>query len=85
MTYRVDIVRAALKQLTRLPASVRVSCDRAILSLADEPRPHGCRKIAGSAADWRIRVGVYRVIYEVDDKSAVVRIMRVRHRRESYR
>ncbi len=52
--------------------------------LGETPRPAGCRKLAGSKSDWRIRVGDYRIVYEIDDKSRVVRVMRVRHRREVY-
>jgi mRNA interferase RelE/StbE len=53
--------------------------------LATNPRPSGCRKLAGSVHDWRIRVGDYRVIYEIADAVRIVRINRVRHRREVYR
>lgn len=56
-----------------------------IRTLAEDPRPVGCRKITGSRVDWRIRVGEYRVIYEVDDKAGVIRVMRIRHRKEVYR
>jgi len=42
-------------------------------------------KITGSKNDWRIRIGDYRVIYEIDEKAKHVRIFRVRHRREAYR
>jgi mRNA interferase RelE/StbE len=54
----------------------------AIQKLAQNPRPSGCRKLAGTGNDWRIRVGDYRVIYEIAD---VIRVDRVRHRREVYR
>lgn len=56
-----------------------------IKSLADNPRPQGCRKLAGSKSDWRIRIGDYRVLYEIDDRGNLIRILRVRHRREAYR
>ena len=57
----------------------------AIRALATNPRPPGCRKLAGSKDDWRIRVGDYRVVYEIADAIRSVRINRVRHRREVYR
>ena len=57
----------------------------AIQALATNPRPSGCRKLAGSQHDWRIRVGDYRVIYEIGDAIRIVRVNRVRHRREVYR
>jgi mRNA-degrading endonuclease RelE of RelBE toxin-antitoxin system len=53
--------------------------------LAENPRPLGYRKLTGSKNDWRIRIGDYRVLYEIDEKAKAVRIMRVRHRREVYR
>jgi mRNA interferase RelE/StbE len=58
---------------------------RAIRALATNPRPRGCRKIVGSVADWRVRVGEYRIVYEIDDARRTVRIMYVRHRRDAYR
>jgi mRNA interferase RelE/StbE len=56
-----------------------------IRALAANPRPEGCRKITGSKSDWRIRVGDYRVVYEIDERAKAVRIMRMRHRSEAYR
>jgi mRNA interferase RelE/StbE len=57
----------------------------AIQALAANPRPVGCRKLTGSKHDWRIRAGDYRVVYEIADVIRVVRVNRVRHRREVYR
>jgi mRNA interferase RelE/StbE len=54
-------------------------------ALANEPRPTGCRKLVGSENDWRVRVGNYRVIYEISDEVRIVRIQRIRHRKDSYR
>jgi mRNA interferase RelE/StbE len=56
-----------------------------IRTLAENPRPSGCRKLTGLKNDWRIRIGEYRVLYEIDERAKAVRIMRVRHRREAYR
>lgn len=49
------------------------------------PRPPACRKLTGTKNDWRIRVGDYRVVYEIADEIRIVRINRVRQRREFYR
>jgi mRNA interferase RelE/StbE len=57
----------------------------AIRALATNPQPTGCRKLAGSKNDWRIRVGDFRVICEIADAIRIVRINRVRRRREVYR
>ena len=83
--YEVYLERAAERDLRRLSAKIFARIISEIRALAENPRPHGCRKITGSKSDWRIRVGDYRVIYEIDDKTSVVRVMRVRHRKEVYR
>jgi mRNA interferase RelE/StbE len=83
--YRVLLERAAEKDLSRLPAETHDRVIEAIQALASNPRPVGCRKLTGSKHDWRIRVGDYRVVYEIADVIRVVRVNRVRHRREVYR
>ena len=83
--YRVLLERTAEKDLARLSSEIHARVIAAIQALATNPRPPGCRKLAGSKHDWRIRVGDYRVVYEIADEIRVVRINRVRHRREVYR
>ncbi|MCD6506738.1 type II toxin-antitoxin system RelE/ParE family toxin [Candidatus Poribacteria bacterium] len=58
---------------------------KAVESLVDNPFPSQHRKLRGSEQDYRIRVGNYRVIYQVDTKTKIVTIYHVRHRREAYR
>jgi len=83
--YRVLLERAAEKDLSRLSSEIHDRVVAAIQALAKNPRPPGCRKLAGGKNDWRIRVGDYRVVYEIADAIRVVRVNRVRHRREVYR
>ncbi|MBX3732459.1 MAG: type II toxin-antitoxin system RelE/ParE family toxin [Verrucomicrobiae bacterium] len=83
--HRVLVERAAEKDLVRLSSEMHDRVIAAIQTLADNPRPPGCRRLAGSKSDWRIRVGDYRVVYEIADEIRVVRVNRVRHRREVYR
>jgi mRNA interferase RelE/StbE len=83
--YRVLLERSAEKDLSRLSSETHGRVIRAIQGLAANPRPAGCRKLAGGKNDWRIRVGDYRIIYEIADEIRIVRINRVRHRREVYR
>ena len=83
--YRVLLERAAEKDLARLSSEIHARVIAAIQALATNPRPSGCRKLAGSKHDWRIRVGDYRVVYEIADQIRIVRVNRVRHRREVYR
>jgi len=70
--------------LRQLPKDVLVRAITKIRSLGRNPRPPGCRKITGSRDYWRIRIGDYRVIYEIDDGNNRVNVMRVKHRREVY-
>jgi mRNA interferase RelE/StbE len=83
--YRVVVERSAEKDLRRLPLDMRFRVADALRSLANDPRLVGSRKLAGTKHDWRIRVGDYRVIYEIADSIRVVRVYRVRHRRDAYR
>jgi len=83
--YEVYLERAAERDLRRLPAEIFYRVVPHIKALAQNPRPSGCHKIAGSKSDWRIRVGDYRVIYEIDERAKAVKVMRVRHRRKAYR
>ncbi|MEJ2670713.1 MAG: type II toxin-antitoxin system RelE/ParE family toxin [Deltaproteobacteria bacterium] len=83
--YDVYLERAAERDLKKLPLKVFHRIIIQIKSLGENPRPTGCRKITGSKQDWRIRIGNYRIIYEIDEKSRTVNIMRIRYRREAYR
>jgi mRNA interferase RelE/StbE len=83
--FEVFLERGVEKDLRRLPESIHDRIVRAVDALSRNPRPPGCRKLTGSENDWRIRVGDYRVIYEIADTKRIVRVNRVRHRREVYR
>jgi mRNA interferase RelE/StbE len=83
--YEVSLERAAERDLRRLQKQIRSRVVHALRTLAGTPRPAGVRKLEGSESDWRIRVGDYRIVFEIDDPSKVVRVMRIRHRREAYR
>ena len=83
--FSVLLERAAEKDLARLPARIHDRVIAAIMGLGKNRRPVGCRKLAGSKNDWRIRVGDYRVVYEIAEAVRIVRINRVRHRKEVYR
>ena len=83
--YDVYLEKAAERDLKRLQPKIFQQIIFHIKGLVDTPRPSGCHKIAGTKSDWRIRIGDYRVIYVIDDKAKVIKVMRVRHRREVYR
>jgi len=84
MTYTVLIERYAQKQLMKLSKEEIPAIKQAIASLANNPRPIGCKKLKGEPA-WRIRVGNYRVIYEIDDGNVIVIVITVGHRKNVYR
>lgn len=84
MTYRLFLLPRAQKELTRLPHDSYARLRAAIRSLAEEPRPPGCHKLSGREG-WRIRVGDFRVIYDVEDTSRTVTVLHVGHRRDVYR
>ena len=82
--YRIDLLPSASRALARLAGPLKKRVSARIDALAEEPRPPGCRKLAGSNY-WRIRIGDYRVLYSIEDAILVVLVVRVGHRREVYR
>lgn len=84
-TYRIELTRDAAKSLTGYDRTTQTRIRAAIDALAAEPRPSGSCKLAGGSGEWRIRVGDYRIVYEIYDGRLVVLVVRVAHRREVYR
>jgi len=84
MTYLVIIPKSVQKELDRLPKRIADKILHEIATLEENPRPLNCRKLSGRDT-WRIRVGDYRIIYEIDDKARTVILYRVKHRGDAYR
>jgi len=84
VTYAVLIERRAQRVLAKIAQPQRDRIIAAIQRLGDEPRPAGVKKLSGREA-WRIRVGAYRVLYEIRDSQLIVLIVDVGHRRGIYR
>ena len=82
--YRVELAESAKRDLKKVSPQAKEDILAAIEELADEPRPRGCKKVRGADA-YRIRLGSYRVIYQIFDVRLVVMVVRVGHRREVYR
>jgi mRNA interferase RelE/StbE len=82
--YSVLIKRSAAKELEAVPKKDREKLVVTIQTLATNPRPPGSEKLAGDDK-YRIRHGMYRVLYEIDEATIVVVVVRVAHRREVYR
>lgn len=84
MTYRVEFTNAAAREVRKLDPPIRRRILVAVAELEDDPRPPGARKLVGFDSAWRIRVGDYRILYEVDDIHVLVTVVRVGHRRDVY-
>jgi len=85
VAYRLEFTEAAVQGLSALPRDILNRVHARILALAERPRPRGSVLLQRSRNLRRLRVGAYRVIYQVDDANQVVTIARVRHRRDVYR
>lgn len=85
MSYSVEFTAAAARQVKKLPRPARERLLSAIEKLGDDPRPPGCTKLVGEDTAWRLRVGDYRIVYDVFDDVLTVLIVRAGHRREIYR
>ncbi len=84
MTYTVELETRARREYQGLPILAREQVTDAIDDLEVNPRPPGCKKLVGEDG-YRIRTGDYRILYAVDDRSRIVRVYRIGHRREVYR
>jgi mRNA interferase RelE/StbE len=84
MSYRVLIYPSAQKSLETIVTPAYEAVKDAMLQLGIDPRPHGCVKLIDRDA-WRVRIGAYRVIYEIDDAQQTVTITNLGHRRDVYR
>ena len=80
--YRVQIARRAIKSIQALPRKEQQRVRAAIDLLGQTPRPPGCVAMAGEEHAYRVRVGNYRVVYEVHDEVLLVQVVRVGHRRD---
>lgn len=88
-THTIELRPAAYRELARLPVADRKRVAAVIEALAEDPRPEGCRKLAGASKGrpplWRVRAGAFRVVYQVQDQALVVLVVRVAHRRDAYK
>ena len=83
--YSVVVARRAIRSIARLPRQGQRRVQAAIDLLANEPRPANCVALAGEESVYRVRVGDYRILYEVIDARLEIRVIRVGHRRDVYR
>ena len=84
MKYDLRILPIAEKQLSKLNSPEYDSIKARIYALPDDPQPPDCRKLVDTAG-WRIRSGSYRIVYEIDEATKVVTVLKIAHRKDVYR
>lgn len=85
MTYTIIVPKTVQKQLDTLPDDIYERIAVKIQQLADDPRPDGVVKMKGADNEYRIRIGDYRVRYEINDKELIILLLQCKHRRDVYR
>ena len=85
MTYGIEILPSARRELLAVPKREQKRIDERILALADDPRPSGAKSLVGQNNLYRIRVGDYRVIYRIQDHDLLILVVRIGHRKDVYR
>ena len=85
MTYRVELTPRARRDLKNLSVQIQSRLRPHIEGLAENPRPHGIKKLAGEDDTYRIRVGAYRILYQIQDEILLVLVVRIAPRREADR
>ena len=81
----IELKPSAVKSLEQLPVDLQKRIVRAVELLAGKPRPPGVLKMAGDDNLWRVRVGEFRIVYEIHDDVLLVMVLRFGHRGDVYR
>lgn len=85
VSYKIEWKKSAIKELKNLQKEDIPKIIRSVENLGSNPFPVGSKKLSGSENTYRIRIGVYRIIYQVKENSLIIQIVRVRHRKDAYR
>ena len=83
--YEVRLTLSAQRQLRKLPRDIAARLRPVLMALAEDPRPAGVVKLSDEENAWRVRVGDYRIIYEIHDKVLLVLVVDMEHRGDAYR
>jgi len=84
-SYKIEVKPSASRELEKLPREMIPRVVAVIRDLAENPYPQGVKKLAGFERTYRIRVGDYRILYDIFKKKLVIEIIRVRHRKDAYK
>ncbi|OCQ91976.1 addiction module toxin RelE [Nostoc sp. MBR 210] len=85
MIYQIEITTRAAKQLKKLPEDIKVKIEEKIQELSNNPRPNGVVKLEGEEDTYRVRLGKYRILYEIKDDLLIVKVVKISHRKDVYR
>ena len=83
--YTVILEPSTQRDMRRLTKIIHGRILRAVYKLEADPRHQGAKRLIGFEYQWRVRVGDYRVLYEIDDDKSQVHVYRIAHRSEAYR
>lgn len=83
MTYRIDVLPAAVRAIRKLPPEAKRRIQGVIEVLADEPRPPAAKKLT-ARPEWRVRTGDYQVLYRIEDGVLTIVVVHAGHRRDVY-
>ena len=84
MSYKILLESRARGEFLELPKQIQTRLCESIDDLATDPRPPGVKKLSG-VNGYRLRKGLYRALFAIDDKAKEIRVYRIGHRREIYR
>ncbi len=84
-SYKIEWKNSAYKELQKLPRPLITKVIAAVQDLSNNPYPSGVKKLIGSEYSYRVRIGDYRIVYEVFENRLIIEIVRVRHRKDVYR
>jgi mRNA interferase RelE/StbE len=84
VSYAIEIVSKAEKEFFKLPPIARNQLRKKILSLEENPKPFGSKKLRETDY-YRLRSGDYRIVYSVDDKHQIIKVLSIAHRKDVYR
>jgi len=85
MTHKIEIKPSAQKELSKIPKNFAVKIIKKIKTLAEDPRPNGCKKLTGVDSAYRIRIGNYRVVYSIYDQQLIIEVVKIGHRKGIYK
>ena len=82
--YKVVLTKSAEKELLKIPRVYSENIVKHLVELINNPRPNGCKKLSGYEDIYRIRVGMYRIVYRIEDDILYIEVIKIGHRKDVY-